>query len=239
MITIVCWKWQQIGCRSSYNANHVNVWARMVKRNFQGEARLLCITDGPKSIEIETFPLWNDFSGLPNPYGGHLPSCYRRLKIFSQAQTDGMGIPRGSQVLSLDLDIVILKDITKLFGNVQGDFAGWKRIGPTKPPGYNGSIFMFRVGTTDDLWDNFDPQLSPVMTRRAGQYGSDQGWISLNRDAANGLGWTQASGVYSYTSDIQKSTIPSDARIVSFNGRHKPWTQLKHPRHHWIKANWQ
>lgn len=238
MITIVCWKWQQPGCRSRYDETHVNVWANMIRRNYQDEARLLCITDNPKNINIETFPLWNDFSALQNPYGGHLPSCYRRLKIFSSAQTEAMGIPRGSRVLSLDLDIVVLRDITGMINRVDADFAGWKRIGPTKPIGYNGSMIMFKTGTTDDLWNEFDPQISPVRTRRAKQYGSDQGWISMKRDG-QGPGWTQASGMYSFTSDIQKKFLPGNARIVSFNGKYKPWQFLNSHSFPWIKRCWQ
>lgn len=210
----------------------------MIKRNYQGEARFICITDDPKDIEIETFPLWNDFAGLQNPYGGHLPSCYRRLKIFSSKQTEAMGIPLGSRVLSLDLDIVVVRDITKTIDKVDADFAGWKRIGPTKPVGYNGTMIMFKTGTADDIWDEFDPQVTPIKTRRAKQYGSDQGWISMKRDGM-GPGWTQASGIYSFTSDVQKKQLPGNARIVSFNGKYKPWQLLGHFTHPWIKRCWQ
>lgn len=238
MIHIVCWKWSQAGCRSKYTAQHVNVWANMIRRNYQSASRLLCVTDDSSGIDIETYPLWNDFQDISNPYGKHLPSCYRRLKLFSSKQTEQMQIPLGSIVLWLDLDIVVVRNITKMINRIDADFAGWKRIGPTKPVGYNGSMIMFRTGTTDDIWDNFDPQLSPTKTRRAGQYGSDQGWISMNRDG-NGAGWTQVSGMYSFTSDVQKVQLPTDARIVSFNGRHKPWNLLDHQRHTWIRRCWQ
>ena len=213
----------------------------MMRRNYAGEHRLVCITDNPHGVEIETFPLWGDHARLRNPNGGHLPSCYRRLKIFSTPQLEAMDVEVGERVVSMDLDVVIMKDITGMFES-DNDFMGWKRVSsnPKKPAGYNGSVFMFRAGKFDFLWDTFDAVTSPMRTRKAKQFGSDQGWISFNLDG-RGPGWTQASGMYSYSSDIcsvgRRKPWPN-ARIVSFNGKHKPWMGFVKAEHPWIARHY-
>jgi len=211
----------------------------MVNRHYHGDKRLICITDDPKHITIETYPLWKDHSTIPNPSGGHLPSCYRRLKIFSSSQQERMGILPGDRIVSMDLDVVILKEITPMFEK-DFPFVGWKRVSsnPAKPAGYNGSIFMFTAGMFDYLWDTFDPVESPRRTRRAKQFGSDQGWISLHLDG-RGPGWTQASGMYSYSSDIYGRSLQGNARIVSFNGKHKPWMKMVQNQNPWIAKHWR
>jgi len=245
LTTFVCWKWNQPGCRSTYNATHVNIWASMVRRNFAGDARIICITDDKRGItECETFPLWKDHAHIPNPNGAHLPhgkqlpSCYRRLKIFSEPQTRAMGIERHSKVVSIDLDIVIVRDITPLFAYETNEFIGWKRIGPGHPNGYNGSIYMFRTGTMDRIWDEFDPRISPMKARRAKHYGSDQGWMGyvLRGEMP---GWGKVDGIYSFSSDICAKPFPHNARLISFNGKAKPWSPIVQRHHPWIAKFWR
>lgn len=237
-ILFVCWKWHQRGCRSQYSAEHANVWNRMVRRNHGGPIRTVCITDDPAGVDFDTYPLWSDHSAIPNPHGGHLPSCYRRLKLFSTEVTDALGVARDGRVVSIDLDVVIMRSLDGMF-NHGAPFLGWKRISPKKPIGYNGSLTMFRAGQVEHLWTDFDPVESPLAARRAGQYGSDQGWVSY-RLAGSAPGWTQASGVYSFTSDIQRvnRSVPLNARVVSFNGKWKPWMTQVQRRHDWVRRNW-
>lgn len=234
LLTFVCWKWTQPGCRSSYTAQHVNVFRNMISRNVMMPHRIICVTDDPKGITCETYPLWNDFNTISNPNGSHLPSCFRRLKLFDGATTDAMGIPRDSKVISLDLDIVILKDITVMYTNYNEAFTGWKRISPSRPIEYNGSMWMLRAGRMQDVWDNFNPIRSPLIARRQKHYGSDQGWISYYLRGAY-PGWTRSDGMYSYSSDVYKRIFPKNARIISFNGKHKPdmgHVQVENP---WIR----
>jgi hypothetical protein len=235
----VGWKWKQPGCRSAYDEHHVNVWASMLRRSFKGEARIICITDDPKGVQCETFPLWSDHATVPNPNGLDLPSCFRRLKIFSEPQTRAMGIAKGSKVVSMDLDVVLLGDVTDFFAHATNEFMGWRRPGtPQHPPGYNGSIFMFRTGTLDHVWDTFDPVRSPIKARRIKHYGSDQGWMSYCL-SATAPGWGKLDGIYSFSSDICAKPWPPNARIVMFNGKAKPWHPLVQIHHPWIVRFWR
>jgi len=239
LITFVVWKWRQVGCRSEYEAHHVNVWCSMLKRSFDGEHRIICITDDPTGItECETFPLWNDYADLKNPMKDDLPSCYRRLKIFHEPQTREMGIEKFSKVVSMDLDVIFMREVNSLFNSTTADFVGWRRIGPGHPNGYNGSIYMFQTGTMDMIWNTFDPKTSPMIARRAKHYGSDQGWMSFCLPGAT-PGWGKMNGIYSFSSDIAAKQFPTNARLIMFNGRWKPWHLLVQAQHPWIKRYWR
>lgn len=236
-ITFVCWKWNGHGYRTVYTAEHVNVLQAMLKRHYLKEHRFICVTDEPVGIEGETFPLWKDCDRLMNPSGKHLPSCYRRLKIFSSATTRAMGIKDGARVVSIDLDVVLLSNVLPLFERPE-KFVGWKRVGAFHPVAYNGTLFMFRTGMMDWLWDEFDPIQSPRRSIQAKYFGSDQGWISYRLQGGE-AGWTKSDGIYSYSSDVQHRVVPRDARIVSFNGKRKPWEDVVRNESLWVTRHWK
>lgn len=203
MLTVICWKWA--GWRNVYRAEHVNVLQRMLATHLRMPHRLVCVTDDPAGIECETVPLWSE----PNVQRAG-PNCYRRLRLFSQdaAQTFG------ERVLSIDLDCVILDDITPLI--TDEDF----RIVRGRSARYNGSMWLHLCGTRTFLWDEFDAKTSPKAASR--YVGSDQAWIShrCGEEAA----WDKADGVYHYTLLDKRAPLPSNARIVFFAGAMKPWS---------------
>lgn len=245
-ITFVCWKWHQPGYRTPYTAEHVNVWAAMIKRYYKKPHRLLCITDNPTGIDCETFPLWKDLDTARNPSGAHLPSCYRRLKIFSPLVTSELDIGEGDEVFSMDLDIVICTNIEMLIQKYADEsFVGWKGVGTHNPVVYNGSLFKFRAGHVNFLWDEFNFKTSPHEAIKAKYFGSDQGWLSY-RLRGTAPGWTAGTdGVLSYTSNLHaarmrsRAHLPSNARIICFNGKRKPWEKEVQQNSPWITTHWR
>lgn len=241
MITFVCWKWRSRTTthRAKYTAEHANVWNASLRRNYKGELRTICITDDPEGVDFETFPLWQDCSTLSNPSGAHLPSCYRRLRIFDPLATSEMDIEEGSKVVSCDLDVVYVRDVTPMF-RYDEDFRGWRGVGAYNPVVYNGTLFMFRAGRMQRLWREFDPSSSPLVANKARYFGSDQGWISYML-AGKAPGWGPQDGIYSYTSDMNGSRghLPHAARIVSFNGKRKPWEDQVRRMSPWIEKHWR
>jgi hypothetical protein len=168
-----------------------------------------------------------------------LPSCYRRLKIFSGETTRAMGVKDGDPVASLDLDIVITGEIRSIFDLSEDfDFVAWRGIGTYRPVVYNGSLFMFRAGQLNWMWDDFDPEASPDQTREARYYGSDQAWMSYKLNGSK-PGWDVEQGVYSYSRDVRGRMLPTNARIVSFNGKAKPWDAPVMGEAPWIKDHWK
>jgi hypothetical protein len=243
VITFVCWKWKQENYGIVYTAEHANIWRAMIARHYKPDHRAICITDDPEGVTFETFPLWRDCDGIENPSGAHYPSCYRRLKIFSPITTREMGIDENSEVVSMDLDVVIVADIAPLFERYPiEDFVGWRDIGSYRPAAYNGSLFKFRSGKLNYLWDDFDPAISPVLASKAGYVGSDQGWISY-RIAGRAPGWRAQDGVLSYTTNLRirggRSVLPYNARVVSFDGKRKPWEPELQAASPWILERWR
>lgn len=221
-LTFVSWRWQPPrGYRSTFGPETVYALREMIQRHYQGPFRFVCVTDNPKELPgIETIPLWSDLADMPSPLGHSYPSCYRRLKVFAP----DAGETFGPRIVSIDLDVVIVRDITPLFDRPE-DFVIW---GESDFPGrqhYCGSLWMLRTGTRPRVWTEFNPQTAPKLARKAGARGSDQAWLSYilgNKEAT----WSRKDGVYSYRKWIahRNNELPADARIAIFHGKHDPWS---------------
>ncbi len=236
--TVVCFKWKPMeGYRCDFSPDTVNILRRSVARNYSHPHRFVCVTDDPAGLdpEVEVIPLWSDFARIQSPHGGKNPSCYRRLRLFSKQIATVLG-PR---FVALDLDTVVLDDVTPLWDRPE-DFVIWGDTNPKTP--YNGSMFLMTAGTRTQVWTEFDPQASPQQAKAAGFWGSDQGWISfiLGRDEAR---WGTKDGVYSYRNHLLTThgKLQPNARIVFFHGANKPWQSAvaSRPGHQWIRDHYR
>jgi hypothetical protein len=234
-LTVVCWKWTpERNYRSEFSADTVNCLARMVKRHYPHPHRVVCVTDDPNGIDpdIGIVKLWPDLGQLTNPHGAHQPSCYRRLKAFSEEARNWFG----DRFVSVDLDCVIVGDMTPLWNRTE-DFIIWS--GETDRRVWcNGSMWMMTAGARRRVWDTFNPKRSPYEAKRAGFFGSDQGWIAhcLGRKEAT---WTIKDGVYSFRVHLKagKVPLPDDARVVFFHGKYDPWHSMPQ-RLPWVKEHY-
>lgn len=246
MINFVLWKWRQRHNPNAYTANYVNAMVHMLSERHAGPHRIICVTDDPRGVVCETFPLWDDCTHLNNASGQHLPSCYRRLKLFDRATQQSLGIKDGDRITSIDLDAVLVQDVTHLF-NRNDRFVAWRVPGSRHTWVYNGSMFMFTAGDLDHIWHDFDPrqQHSPVKSLLAGYMGSDQGWLSykLIKESFAG-GWdAERDGVISFMRNVERARMhkhkkmdPLNAKIVFFAGRRKPWHTDVLKEHPWINS---
>lgn len=244
MINFVLWKWRQKLTPNAYTANYVNAMVHMLSLRHSEPHRILCVTDDPRGIVCETFPLWDDCAHLRNASGQHLPSCYRRLKLFDRQTQQLLRIKEGDKIVSIDLDAILVRDVTPLFKRDER-FVAWRVPGTRHEWVYNGSMFMFAAGDLDYVWHDFDPRQnhSPVKSLLAGYMGSDQGWLSykLIKEPFAG-GWTaEHDGVFSFVRNVEKGRMnrhkkmnPLNARIVFFAGRRKPWHADVLKEHPWI-----
>ena len=238
MIEFVTFKWKPVeGYRSTFKAEHVNTLRAMLDRHYHAPHRLTCVTDDPEGIDsdVRCLPLWNDFANVPSPHGGKNPSCYRRLKLWSTEAREIIG----ERICSIDLDVVITADITKVI-NRSEDYVLWGDYVNPKTH-YNGSLQLIRAGCRPDVYDDFDPRISPIQTRQCGFHGSDQAWLSLKLgDAAPR--WRISDGVASFRIHCSKflgRQLPKCARIVFFHGKHDPWDDDILKNYPWVREHWR
>lgn len=237
-LTVVCWRWRPApGYRSTYGPETVNVLRRMVARHYPNPHRFVCITDDPAGIdpEVEVLPLWSDFDGLASPHGPKNPSCYRRLRIYAR----DIGAVLGPRLVSMDLDCVITDDLRPVWDRPE-DIILWGGTHPTTA--YNGSMVLLRAGARPQVWERFDPRRSPELARRAGCYGSDQGWVSYCLGPHEPR-WTKVEGVFSFRNDIHRRRswpgLPAGVRIVFFHGRFDPWDPAVQRENPWIVEHYR
>lgn len=234
MLSVVCWLWKKSGYRSTFGARHVNTLRAMVARHYPHPHRFLCVTDHPQGINesVEIVPAWNDFANVESPHGAHQPSCYRRLRAFHP----DIASTFGERFVMLDLDTVIVGDVSPLW-DVPEDFRIWGETDPRSL--YNGSMMLITAGARPQIWTDFDPVKSPAMTKAAGNFGSDQGWISYRLGPGEKI-WTTADGVYSYRVHLREhpTKLPENARIVMFHGGTDPWSPMAMDWP-WVRSNYR
>lgn len=234
-LVFVTFKWRApIGYRSSFTGHHVDVLRRMVGRHYFGDHRFVVITDDASGItepDVEIMELWDAYNWVPNPSGRKNPSCYRRLRLFAR----NVGEWLGPRFVCLDLDCVITGQLNPLFDN-DDDFRIWRSATSGNP--YNGSMWQLRAGSRPQAWENFDPQMSPRLTKASGLYGSDQAWMAYALPGAPT--WGREHGVLSYRNDLHSGAdpLPADARIVFFHGKIDPWSSSAQARP-WVRDNWK
>ena len=235
-LSVVCWRWApRPGYHSLFAPRTVNVLRQMVARHYPDPHRFICVTDDPVGIdpEVTIVPAWNDFAAVPSPHhGANKPSCYRRLRAFAP---DIAGV-LGPRFVSLDLDCVIVGDLRPVWQRPE-PFVIWGHT--HRRTAYNGSMLLLTAGARRQVWDRFDPVTSPALAHAAGNFGSDQAWISHCLGPAEPM-WTTADGVYSYRLDIQRAggRLPVNARIVFFHGPVDPWSPDA-GRLRWVREHYQ
>lgn len=219
-LTFVTFRWQPMpGYRSTFAPETVYALRAMIQRHYHGPMRFVCVTDAPQDLPgVETIPLWAEYADLRSPWGKSYPSCYRRLKLFAP----DAGETFGPRLVCIDLDMVIVADITPLFAGGE-DFKIWGESDFPHTQKYNGSLWMLKTGSRPQVWTQFGEH-APRLATTSGSRGSDQGWINHvlgPREAT----WGRADGVYSYRKDLARYQrgLPDDARIVAFHGKHDPW----------------
>jgi hypothetical protein len=241
MLHVVLWKWEPgPGVERHYNASHVNHLAHAIRANSSlRDLRIICVTDKPEGINCETFPLWKDCDKLKNASGAHLPSCYRRLKLYDARTQQAMGMRRGDRIVSLDVDSLVTGPLDEIF-KIKGRYVGWMLPALNHSEVYNGSFQMFDAGDLRHIWEDFDPMKSPFEASRAGYRGSDQAWLSWRLVGQEGSTSVNYPAVASYPLHCRKFSIFSaKTRLVMFHGKKKPWNPETAAESNWIKRYWR
>jgi hypothetical protein len=221
-LQIVLWKWtnpKKLHIIFDFSAEAVNRLRRQLAENLSLPHDVVCITDNPSGIDsgIRIVPLWSDAVEL----GG----CWRRLRAFAPDMRELIG-PRFAWI---DLDSVIVGPMDDILGR-KDPIVLYRSNSVANTP-YNGSMILMDAGARPQLWDTFDADRSPQITKDAGLTGTDQAWIAhvLGPDERV---WTAEDGVMHFMRDCVPD-LPEHSRIVLFPGvqkmhmpnarRHAPW----------------
>lgn len=230
MLTILSWWWRQPGGRTDYRAEHVEIWAAMVRRHLAMPHRLACVTDEtdlPAGVERIEPP--RDFENVQIPtWGPKFPQCLRRLAMF---RPDAAAI-FGERFVSMDLDCVIGGSLDPLFDRSE-DFVMYRGTTDRRP--YNGSLLLMTAGARSRVYTEFTPERAAHAGRQF--VGSDQAWISYV------LGWCEPTwgaehGVFWHGSARNRRDV--SPRVMFFPGHPKPW-QISGPSpvERWIAEHYR
>ena len=130
-----------------------------------------------------------------------------------------------------------IKNITPIISRKTADFVGW--CDPVSA--WNkvaGGIWLLTTGAHTEVWDTFDPLVSPMPAYRAGCRGSDQSWMSYmlyppeqywtRRDGIYKMGWLRKAG----------HRPPPEVKMIFTIGTKPPWSEAIQLGAPWIKDHW-
>jgi hypothetical protein len=231
MITVCCFLWSDRHRQRDYtfNEGHVVTLRNMVARHLRLEHEFVCITDRAHIADgIRCVPL-DDRTHVAG-------TCGRKLTVWAPDAGERIG----KRILSLDLDMVIVDDITSLIDRPE-DVVMFRNPNFTlngRRAYFQGSIQLLTAGARPNVWKmRFHPDAPLIINRRFG--GHEQAWLSemLSWDEAS---WSDADGIYGagrvgdWTTKNVVDALPEGARIVVFPGNRmydQPHVMAKFP---WI-----
>ncbi|MGM9515685.1 glycosyltransferase [Roseateles sp. DB2] len=210
---ILCMKWG-----TKYGPEYVNRLYGMVARHLRGPFKFVCLTDRSEGIrpKVQCLPI----PELKLPVG--IPERgWTKLTTF-EADLHGL---QGT-ALFLDLDVVIVDDITPFF-EVPGEFLiihDWKR--PWRITG-NSSVYRFKLGAHADVLAKFRREHEAIRAK----FRNEQAYLSDEIHQQGKLQYWDAAWCASYKyhciptwpSNYWKPPhIPQGARILIFHGVMNP-----------------
>lgn len=233
MLTICCSKWG-----TTFSAVHVNVLRSALSRHLDLAHELVCITNEAVGIDprVRIVP-------MPTTYA-HTPRCRRRMQFFSREFLANLSIT--GRVLYIDLDVVILGDLTPLVNRPE-PIVGW-RVGHAGV--YSGSFLLADAGALDEAWRWFaaDPEGFPKTIQPRG-VPSDQAMVNywLDRQAPIAY-WTERDGLVSFYGKgyerlehlgvgPNRPELPPGARIVVLGSADLEVFDQPN-RYPWVRDHW-
>ena len=234
---VLCMKWG-----TKYGPEYVNRLYGMVSRHLRGPFRFVCLTDNSMGVNP-------DVDCLPLPRMELAPGADRGWPKLTTFKAGLHGL-KGT-ALFLDLDVVIVGDITPFFEQ-PGEFLiikDWKR--PWRITG-NSSVYRFRLGAHDDVLQHFVAHQAEV--RR--EHRNEQEYLSHALHRQGKLAYWPADWCVSYkyhcitrwpSNYWRVPVIPEGARIIVFHGEVNPPDALAGRRNRrlryvrpapWIATHW-
>lgn len=238
MISVVTWKWG-----TAFTAAHVNNLHHALQRHLRVPHSFTCITDDWTGIEdgIALLAMRTDHGEMRN--GNR--ACFRRLWMLSREAGELLGNPEamptvGARILHLDLDVVLVDDVTPLFDRPE-PLVIYDQQRPGQRPVYNPSMMLFDAGVLAGAWDKFhaDPAGTLVKAVAAGCTQSDMAIVNFFARPMLPPTWGDADGVHAWHR-LKKSggELPAGARAVVFHGPDDPSGAMAQ-KLAWVREHWR
>ena len=219
-----------------YSAEYVNKMHSMVSRNLTVDHEFVCFTENSKGIDnhITTSPLPNmALSGW----------WYKPWFLSDELGVRGTG-------LFLDLDLIVFKNINSLFGyKSESPFViirDFNRINKTRWDRMNSSVFRFKIGHHQNIYESFKNNMQANVRRFQGdqdfmyanikknyEFWPDE-WIQSYKWEMRGR---QHLGVIKGTRNFKEPGHPkilNDTKIAVFHGQ----PNMHNCVDEWPKQNW-
>ena len=185
----------------------------------------------PNLDRIDTYRIWDDCKEMGR--------CWRRLRGFSAYEFGHL-----SRVLFIDLDMMILDNITPLIHNNRNEPFVMADDSECKNSKYNGSFILFTpTPTTHKMWATFnrDPEACKKLLETKGWQGSDQAWIRYYMDEVahepvKTIG--KDDGLLSFRWHCMNKNIDpfeAGAKMVNFHGPYMPDMEDVQESYRWTK----
>ena len=235
---VVCYRWG-----AKYVSEDVNILRAMVERNLSAPHVFHCVTDDPSGLDSRIVA-----HALPDL---GVQGIWRKLMTF---QPGFLGLD-GGVVLSLDLDVVIVRSLDFVLERPEADF----RIGRNWAPDgrASGCLYRLRVGSLPQLWTRFIAEPGRMIERfhTKNRGTGEQAWLDHNiaafdffpdgkivsfKEHCNAKGTpllrSRRLGVDLGPIPIGKAAPPPGAAVVSFHGEPLPRDFVRRPPGAWKRA---
>lgn len=223
---VICMKWGTL-----YPAEYVNVLYSAVKKHLPGPFRFVCLTDDASGFVpgIESYPIPEIGLEHRHWYDGAWP----KIGLFSH-QLYGLS----GRALFIDLDMVILQDLTPFFEQpgdlVAIDEAAWHS--DTAPPSTMSSIFAYDIGKMGYLVERLQAERDMYVQK----YTIEQTY--LHGEVKDVRHWPR-DWVISFKYHLRQPVLidrfkapkppPASAKILAFHGRPRPIDLIRPTGKNW------
>lgn len=236
MITVVAWLWG-----SHFSAEYANKLRRMVERHLYLPHHFVVVAAAEwrdkgldKEVQVKYPPI--EFREAPN--------CIRRMKMYDPQFAWSLG----KDVLMLDVDIVIVDNITDMIKaplQAGSDLALWRVGYPNHNRIYAGGIVLQRSGALTNMWTNFlaDPlSFGTRALKHTYDRSPGEGWGAISDQAMLNY-WLSRHPVpkqWEWTNEIQPysermTVVPPGTKIVTIGHENIESFQ----QHAWAKEHWR
>lgn len=235
-LAVVCWRWGTL-----FGPEYVNRLASMFRRHLHMPYTFHCIATGDLAPteydpEVALHPMYLDHAEMT----AGSRSCFRRLRLLDAGMRDVFG-PR---ILQVDLDTVIVDDVTPLFDRPE-PLVLCRQQAVHDRVTYNPSMMLMDAGVLHRAWEEFHAAPASIWStaRARGWSCSDMAVINnyVEQARVRPAFWTEEEGVVAYWREVRraKGALPPGARVVLFYGTANPSDADLREKSPWIEEHWR